>query len=84
MQRFDNHGIFGDLYDEKKSQRFGSAFEGLFDLDKAESAKATFLRPRMTEQISFDKYVTKDVRSFEVETGSVCIGNIKSLEDKRQ
>ena len=38
----------------------------------------------MTEQKSFDKYVTRDVRSFEVETGSQCIGNIQSLADKRQ
>jgi hypothetical protein len=48
-KRFGSIGIFGDVFDDNKSKRFGSIFEGLYDLDKAESAKVTFLRPRIVE-----------------------------------
>jgi hypothetical protein len=83
-QRFGNDGIFGDLFDERKQSRFGSAFESLYDIDKSENAKMNIIRPRITPQKSFNQYVDRDTKSFEAETGSKCLTNILSLEDKRQ
>ena len=47
-----------------------------------EKAKDTIL-PRGYKQKEFDKYVTRDVSHLEAR-GSVCIDNIKSLEQMRQ
>ena len=54
-RRFDNNGIFGDLFDEKKHLRFGNPDQSLFDQDKCDAAQLAFSKPRMVEQLPFDK-----------------------------
>lgn len=46
-QRFDNNGIFGDIFDPKKKDRFGAEGESLLNIDKVESAKKLLLKPRI-------------------------------------
>ena len=83
-QRFDNNGIFGDLFDPKKNSRFGSEGESLLNLDKVESAKMLMLKPRMTEQKSFDMYVTRDCSALEADCGTKLACNIHTEDDLRQ
>lgn len=83
-RRFDNNGIFGDLFDEKKQLRFGNPSASLFDQDKCDKAQLAFSKPRITEQKSFDKYVNKPAHLIEAQTNVKLVDNIFSEEDLRQ
>ena len=57
--------------------------ESLLNIDKVESAKKLLLKPRIVEQKSFDKYVTRDVSILESECGTKLVTNIPNEEDLR-
>lgn len=42
VSRFDNYGIFGDIFDKKKREKFGSGVDTTLNLDNLESAKKKF------------------------------------------
>jgi len=83
-KRFDNNGIFGDLFDPKKKLRFGSEGESLLNIDKVESAKMLMLKPRITEQKPFDQYVTRDCSILEADCGTKLVSNIHTEDDLRE
>lgn len=47
MKRFDNNGIFGDLFDEKKKRKFGQPDKSSIDIDRAEKAINVFTKPKL-------------------------------------
>ena len=53
--RFNNQGIFGDIFDEKKAFRFGSSIDKSIDMDKAYRAQLVLLKPRIRQQHEFKK-----------------------------
>ena len=84
ISRFDNNGIFGDLFDKNKHNRFGSPAQSACDFDKVERAKMVILKAKPPNQKKFSDYVLKNVESLEGMTKSKCLTNIKSKEDLRQ
>lgn len=75
-KRFTNKGIFGDLYDPNKNIKFGSGGESILDTDRAVSGKMTMIKPRITEQKSFDNYVARDCSIMEATIGTKLVCNI--------
>jgi hypothetical protein len=47
--RFNNQGIFGDVFDENKSNKFGSSIDKSINIDKAYRAQLVLLKPRIRE-----------------------------------
>lgn len=52
-KRFNNKGIFGDLYDPNKDGRFGSGGESAVDKDKVETGLNALVKPRIQEPKPF-------------------------------
>ena len=77
-------GIYGDLFDTNRQQRFGSPIEDCADHDKATYAKTTLVKPKISQQKKFEHYVLRNVEVFEAEAGSQCISNIRTLKDLQQ
>jgi len=80
-KRFTNKGIFGDLYDPNKKVKFGSSGESMLDADKVERGMKTMIKPRITEQKSFDAYVARDCSVMEATIGTKLVCNIPTDEE---
>jgi len=46
-KKYDNTGIYGDLFDTNRKIRFGSSIEDCADHDKATFAKTTLVKPKI-------------------------------------
>lgn len=75
-KRFDKRGIFGDLYDERKTE-LGSTV----NYDKVSFAADNVVKPRrVMDTRTFDKYVVRDITAFESVAGTKLASNILSDE----
>lgn len=83
VARFDNYGIFGDIFDEKKRQKFGRGCDTTLNLDNLESAKKKFQSTRVRDQKSFDMYVDRNVELDEIMMNTKMISNIVSMDELR-
>ena len=75
-ERFDNKGIFGDTFDQRKENRFGQPKLSTINPDKANEAKDQFSMKKVQDPRPFESYVTKDVSSFEGKTGTLMVDTI--------